>query len=58
MSYSIPHKTFSFMNLLDELQKALNPNTISQLREHIGAESDEQMKPKNAMKDEWKHRPY
>ena len=42
MSYSIPHKTFSFMNLLDELQKALNPNTISQLREHIGAESDEQ----------------
>lgn len=30
------------MNLLEELQKTLSPNTISQLREHIGAESDEQ----------------
>lgn len=30
------------MNLLEQLQSTLDPNTISQLRQQIGAESDEQ----------------
>ena len=39
---SLPHQTFLIMNLLEQLHNLLDPNTISQLKQHIGAESEEQ----------------